>query len=312
MHKAMERWDEDPVTVCSDLGLENDEPDQFMRGCLFRQKSIDAIFGSDAKLSTTIEERAGMSMDGDGKTICTGKPDFMAGVDGVYYIEDFKAGRVRVEDIASNQQLQVLAAILLVNHPGKVKRIFISVNQPYAPSTAQFVEIDPSQFAKLVKKISTGAVRAIQSLNEGHCAGEWCRYCKAASVCPISQAIIKRMAEFRDIISNLSRNDLGKLLDAAEMAKKLIPNIESEALNRAARGDIPDGWELETKSVRLTEVGKLPKSLRVIADQFIDSEEKTVQKRSVRDEEGMLKALRASGLDIVSETKLTSTLKRKI
>jgi hypothetical protein len=28
------------------------------------------------------------------------------------------------------------------------------------------------------------------------------------------------------------------LLDAAEMAKKLIPNIESEALNRAARGDI--------------------------------------------------------------------------
>jgi hypothetical protein len=204
MHKAMERWDEDPVTVCSDLGLENDEPDQFMRGCLFRQKSIDAIFGSDAKLSTTIEERAGMSMDGDGKTICTGKPDFMAGVDGVYYIEDFKAGRVRVEDIASNQQLQVLAAILLVNHPGKVKRIFISVNQPYAPSTAQFVEIDPSQFAKLVKKdFNMEPSAQSKALTKVIALANGVDTARAARFCPISQAIIKRMAEFRDIISNL-------------------------------------------------------------------------------------------------------------
>jgi hypothetical protein len=46
LHKAMERWQEDAVTVASECGLKEDEAEQFMRACLFRQNNIEAIFGS--------------------------------------------------------------------------------------------------------------------------------------------------------------------------------------------------------------------------------------------------------------------------
>lgn len=307
LHEAMERWQGDIPQIASELELDEDQLGLFEKAANWRNKNLERIFGQDAEPLIITENR--MYLREQDTILSNGKPDLLACMNGVYYLEDTKFGFVKVDDATANQQLFVLAAMTLQNYPD-VKKLFISINQPRFYSTTYFVEVEPSKFDILLAKVKFSAAAAISNLNTGHKAGEWCRYCKAAAVCPLAQSLTVRMEKLKSNIANLSAEQLGQILDATPAIEGLIKQSEEEAISRLVAGQPVAGYTLKPKKLGVTPLNSLPKAYKEAIQPYIDIETATSQKKKIKDEAALLKALANAGMGEADIKRLVSEVKK--
>lgn len=98
------------------------------------------------------------------------------------------------------------------------------------------------------KVLKPGADKAFKGLGD-LCAGEHCKFCNAAALCP---ALRKRATTATEIPADLMTNEeLGKALEDAESVEIWLKAIKDYSLDLALKGETIPGWKLvEGRSLR--------------------------------------------------------------
>lgn len=81
--------------------------------------------------------------------------------------------------------------------------------------------------------------------------GPHCRFCPAKAICPTWTAPLAGLVERRKAqLPELSNEELGHLLNVADMAQEIIRDIQQLAYGKLERGEVIAGWKLVPKQPR--------------------------------------------------------------
>lgn len=178
---------------------------------------------------------------------------------------DYKHGQgvevlVKEEDGTLNPQLMLYAAGLAKAFDYSFDRITLAIIQPRifgardgGLSTAQ---VSVETLEAFESKVKTAA-KATQDKRAPLCAGDWCKFCPAASICPeISTKALARSGVVFDLEHGieakpdpaaLTPDTLGKLLPAFEQLETWMGEVRAQAFLRAERGERITGYKLVNK-----------------------------------------------------------------
>jgi len=152
-------------------------------------------------------------------------PDFVAIRDGLCLLTDYKTGRIKVANAASNRQLMWLA--VLINHKYKVEEITTSIIQPYCGPPTSFT-YDKAALKKARTRVNL-VLRRMEDKSATLRPGEkQCKYCKAKELCP---ALNKKMTALQRVtdVTALTPVQLKEALDVIPAVRALCTTIEQRA-----------------------------------------------------------------------------------
>lgn len=194
-------------------------------------------------------------------------PDFGGTGDFVAYNEalgwlvvpDFKYGRNISVDPEENFQLLKygLGAVRRYHNRG-VKKISLGVVQPRDKSGADAVrwwDTDGLHLLEWSNDLIAAAKRTEQP-DAPRVPGDWCRFCRAAAICPEAQAkaLSAAQAEFAadgkvsaPDPEKFNPDQLGRALRAAEYLETWLKRVREFGHAQATAGVTPTGWKLVAK-----------------------------------------------------------------
>lgn len=168
-------------------------------------------------------------------------------------IYDLKYGMRSVE-AAGNLQLACYAAGALYAAPGPVAEVEMVIVQPRAYHGGGPVRrwrIATGELLRLMDFLAEAAERT-NDPDAPRNAGEWCRYCPARPTCPALQ--MEALAASQTVFDEkpvapdaLTAEQVGALLDKAEVIGIWLKAIQDHALRLAGRGAEIPGWKLVQK-----------------------------------------------------------------
>lgn len=180
-------------------------------------------------------------------------------------VMDFKYGQGVVVEVRDNPQLQyyVLGALLQFEREnpslrGRIREIEMVVVQPRAFHPDGVVRSDTLSYEDVVgfaTQVLDAADRTLEPdapLN----AGEWCRFCPAAPVCPAlkDQTVALAQYEFSEMPANLppdpstlSLEELLVVMDKADLVMDWLKSVRVYVQSKLERGEEVPGWKLVAK-----------------------------------------------------------------
>lgn len=200
------------------------------------------------------------------------KPEF-----GELHIADYKHGKGVAVEVENNPQLRYYALGAATRHHNRgVRKVVIYVVQPRCPHNDGPVrkeEITPVDLLEWSADL-VDAAEATAAADAPLVPGDWCKFCRAAAICPKNreQALSIAQAEFDDEgdftlpdPKTLDAEARGKVLREADQLENWIKAVRQNAHDLALLGDIPAGFKLV--NTRPTRVWKDEDRLRhLLAD----------------------------------------------
>jgi len=174
---------------------------------------------------------------------------------GKVIVLDYKHGAGHAVEATANPQLMYYG-IGLLSVPSlkgaRVTEVELVIVQPRAPHRDGPVRswtTDPLSLLDFAADLRAGAIATTEP-DAPLAAGEHCKFCPAAGICPAMRdlAITKAQDEFVDVVApDLTDADLANLLEKASLIEDGIRAIRAEAFNRAQGGAQIPGWKLVAK-----------------------------------------------------------------
>jgi hypothetical protein len=168
-------------------------------------------------------------------------------------VVDFKYGKGVPVDVDGNEQLltYALGAALRYHNRG-LAGIELCVVQPRCPHPSGPVRIATYDSVDLLEFRAelAAAAKATEAPDAPLAAGDWCRFCPAAAVCPTLRQRATAIAEDEfgvADVSGLSAEKIGEILKEASLLKDWIKRVEAYAQSEAQHGRLPSGFKLVAK-----------------------------------------------------------------
>jgi hypothetical protein len=176
------------------------------------------------------------------------------------HVIDFKYGKGVVVDPDENPQLLLYGAGAARRyHNRPVEHVTLHIVQPRAPHVRGVVRSWTTDvFALMEFEIRLERLAlATESADAPLVAGDWCRFCKAAGVCPAlrERALQGALLEFSEDISagqllaptTLKPAQLATVLGEAELIGNWLKAVQEHAHREAVAGRPPTGFKLVAK-----------------------------------------------------------------
>lgn len=178
------------------------------------------------------------------------------------HVCDFKYGKGVVVAVEQNPQLFLYAAGAVRRyHNQPVRKLSCHVVQPragdfHANGGIKSWETDILELFDFEGEIALAAART-EEKDAPRNAGDWCRFCPAAPICPTNRdaALADAMAEF-DVVTGegelpsidaLSAAQRGHILRTADRILNWVTTVQEWEHGKALAGDPPDGFKLVAK-----------------------------------------------------------------
>jgi hypothetical protein len=169
---------------------------------------------------------------------------------------DFKYGAGIPVDPEENPQLIYYALGIAHLYDFNFKHVNLIIVQPRTPHSGGIFKTWRISIEDLImwrERFESGIQRAT-ALAPKLSAGDWCKFCPAASICPeISQNVLKQaQIDFEPELGivelppthELSNERLGITLEAVERLETWIGALRAHAFEAMKRGEIVPGWKL--------------------------------------------------------------------
>lgn len=171
------------------------------------------------------------------------------------HVIDYKHGAGVAVDAVGNPQLRYYAigAVLALNK--KPERVRMTIVQPRASHPDGIIRSDELTFEELVEfkrelfRLAERTTEPDAPLNPG----PWCKFCKAAPVCPAlkAKAVEVAQSDFAPFSppapEALTVEELQVVLAAADELSAWLSSVQAHALNLLERGEEVPGWKLVPK-----------------------------------------------------------------
>jgi hypothetical protein len=236
---------------------------------------------------------------------------------------DYKHGKGHAVEVENNPQLAYYG-LGMINVPSlkgiAIAQVELVIVQPRAPHRDGPVRrwvTDPVSLMDFEADLRSAA-QATEDPNAPLFAGEHCKFCPAAGICPALRdvAITQAQEEFVDVIApDLTGEDLARLADKMDLIEDGIRAIRSEMFTRAQGGAKIPGWKLVPKrAVRKWAgepdivKGRLAFQFELSPDQIVEEKLRSpaqIEKLLPKHERDALKALvvaESSGVTLARET----------
>lgn len=162
-------------------------------------------------------------------------------------IIDFKYGKGVAVSADENPQMRLYAVGALLRYApiygDRIKRVRMSIVQPRLNSIST-VELSRDDLMNWVTfDVKPKAQLAFKG--EGEFApGEWCRFCRAKSICRARTDVHTALEDFKGALPPLLTNDqVGEVLNRAQNLKKWVTDLEEYALSSILQGKDIAGWK---------------------------------------------------------------------
>lgn len=170
-------------------------------------------------------------------------------------VYDYKHGKGHAVEVERNPQL-IYYGVGLVSVPqmagARIEDVELVIVQPRAPHRDGPVRrwtTSPVELLEFTADLQEAAART-EDHSIDPVAGDWCKFCPAAGICPAlrKKAVYDAQAEF-DVAdpSELTETELSALLDKTDIIETGIRAIRREAYARAAGGRRVPGWKVVAK-----------------------------------------------------------------
>lgn len=236
-------------------------------------------------------------------------------------VYDYKHGKGYAVEAENNPQLAYYG-IGLINVPSlkgaRITDVELVIVQPRAPHKDGPVRrwmTDAIHLMEFMDDLRQGAA-ATEDPDAPLAAGEWCKFCPAAGICPALRqiAIERAQAEFVDVVPDeLSEGNLAVLLEKAGLIEDGIRAIRKEVYSRMCGGAQVPGWKIVAK--RATRKWTAGDEVVERLTMLFDLDEDAVVEKKVRSpaqvEKMLPKAERAGLADLVTKFSSGTTLARE-
>lgn len=180
---------------------------------------------------------------------------------GELHIIDYKYGAGVTVDVEENLQLLIYAIAAAHQYNYDFEKVILHVVQPRAyhasGNTSRSWETTAEKLIE-VRDYLTKRAELVDDPLAPFQAGSWCKWCRAASICPeiSSNALKEAKIVFNDDFSDFATPNMGLLsriphlgnkLRAAKKLEKWITAIRAQAQISLERGESVDGWKLVNK-----------------------------------------------------------------
>jgi hypothetical protein len=174
----------------------------------------------------------------------SGKADVFAVSEDIGAVLDYKPTRRQALISETNMQLRSLAVLLWIKHGRRLKRIFVTIIQPFV-GTPDRVVYEHEDLIRAENELIS-ILRTLEEQDAPLEAGPQCRYCPAAMICPRVRETLEAIGKSEPVSADATM--LSALLSLCEIAKPKIDQIEAraKAILKDA-GDVP-GWTLKPNS----------------------------------------------------------------
>lgn len=190
-----------------------------------------------------------------------GTADFLAyhPVDKKLLVVDYKHGRGVAVEVRNNPQLLYYAAGAVERHHNRgIAEITMRVVQPRCKHPDGLVRSETIDSVTLMEWCAdlVDAAKATEEEDAPLNPGEWCRFCKAAAICPALEdaALAAAKADFSEsgelIVSDPTTYDpetLAEALHKGVVIEAWLHRMREFAHHEAEAGRCPPGWKLVAK-----------------------------------------------------------------
>jgi Protein of unknown function (DUF2800). len=195
-------------------------------------------------------------------------------------VADFKYGKGHAVEIDQNKQLLTYAVgAALRYHNRGLGIITLYVVQPRCPhkdGSVREANYDSIELLEFRADLADAAL-ATEAKGAPLAAGEWCKFCPAAGVCPElrKKATALAEAEFSEgEVSGLSPEKVGEILRQAGLLKDWIKRVEAYAQTEAQHGRLPTGFKLVAK--RATRKWRSPEDARTYLSTILELDDEQI------------------------------------
>lgn len=272
-----------------------------------------------------IEKRFWLTNPKTGEKLISGKPDLFALYGTRALVVDYKTGRNAVEHAMENLQLRTLVAILDGNF--HITEATVAIVQPWAPNPENRITKCTYGLQDILqaKWELRDILRLANEPTAARIAGTHCTYCKAKAVCPEARDMALEapvqtapgLITPEALAAALTNDTLGKFLDRAVVAEKIIAACKDEAKRRLEEGTntipgwkIKPGTERETVTDPQTVFERFELTFGGTGEQFLRAV--TVQKTKLKDILKTVTGAKGKSLEAHMETLLTGCVETKI
>lgn len=177
------------------------------------------------------------------------------------HVCDFKYGRGVAVEPQDNEQELIYAsgAVAKSRKEGRpVRKITLHIVQPRAPHSDGPIRkwsLGANALTDFEEKVRVVAADTA-NLNAPLKAGEWCKFCRAAAICPERKRASLEAARIEfgadgamaaPMVTSLDTRELGRLLSEIDQIEDWCRRVREYAHTEAGHGRVPDGWKLVAK-----------------------------------------------------------------
>jgi hypothetical protein len=168
-------------------------------------------------------------------------------------VVDYKHGKGHAVTVEQNKQLLTYGLGAALRHHNRgIDAIDLYIVQPRCPhpeGPVREAKYDTTDLLEFQIDLADAA-KATEAENAPLVAGEWCKFCPAAAVCPTLREKATALAEAEFAmgeVSGLSGDKLAEILNQASLLKDWIKRVEAYAQQEAQHGRLPTGYKLVAK-----------------------------------------------------------------
>lgn len=168
------------------------------------------------------------------------------------FVIDYKHGKGVAVDVKGNSQLRYYALGAALAVPDRaLSDVHITVVQPRAPHADGPIRSEKIDSLELMdwSEDLLQAVKATYRPNAPLKAGDWCKFCTAAPICPAlkEHAIESAQADFGGAPEDLDPYQLAEILEKANLIEDWVRAVRAYAFESLERGNEVPGYKLVAK-----------------------------------------------------------------
>lgn len=241
----------DPTDFSQDLTMEESD---IAEACQYIETRVVAEWKARNSIPEentgilTVRDSERWWLEIDGEKACSGVADAVYLYERNALILDYKTFAGSHGEAVENLQLRALA-VLAVQKFGWLKSVDVAIIQPLKTHTPMVCRYDVDGLIQAQKEL-LGILNAANSPSAPLHAGEHCRYCRAASICPEVHKEVETLSALTINGNGLtvSNEDMARLLSKCGPASKMIASIKAECFRRAEAD--PETWRAYGYEIR--------------------------------------------------------------
>ena len=253
-------WSDDPHAYVGEIietdGIEGEVTEDMATAVKVAVDEVHALIKEYVDGTMTLEERFDLSPLNPPEPMF-GTGDVVIRTGDHLHLVDYKHGQGVVVEVEENTQLMYYAlgaAVASGKIPATIDVTIIQPRAPHADGPVRTYSFDRATLIEFKHELFKAA-EATQVDDAPLAAGDWCRFCKAAAVCPAkkAQAETVAMTVFADDVEEVSTSPAPETLTDEDLATVLaqgadvmqwIRDVEAYALGRMEDGHAIPGFKL--------------------------------------------------------------------